>query len=141
MSDPVTIKGGRVELELDDGRVIVSPPDHYLVHDPSGQVLDSCELYVGPARLTNKRVTDLTPEQRWYFGFGYDARKALLDVPVARWCALGATRAIEFFRSGRHEGDWRHEFGTPQPLLRSGQWLKLKLPTDCKLTHKGIEKP
>lgn len=141
MPDPVIIKGGRVELELDDGDVIVSPPDHFLVHDPSGEVLDSCTLYVGPVRLTDERVTDLTAEQRWYFGHGYDARKALLDVPMARWCALGATRVIEFFRRGRYEGDWKHEFSAPQPLFRSGRWLKLKFPTDCKLTHKGIEKP
>src|SRR5579871_2903331 len=108
MPVPLIIKGGRVELELDDGSVIVSPPDHFMVHDPSGQVLDSCTLYVGPVRLTDERVTDLTAEQRWYFGHGYDARKALLDVPMARWCALGATRVIEFFRRGRYEGDWKH---------------------------------
>lgn len=142
MPGPVTIKGGRVEIELVDGRVIVSPPDHFMVHDPSGQVLDSCTLYVGPATLTDEPVVDLTAEQRWYFGFGYDARKALLDVPEARWCPDGAARVIEFFRRGtRYEGDWRHEFSTPQPLFRSGRWLKLKFPTDCQLTNKGLEKP
>jgi hypothetical protein len=138
---PVTILGGRVEIELDDERVIVAPPDHFLVHDPSGQVLDSCELYLGPVTLTDKRVTELTSEQRAYFGSGYDARKAVLDAPKTHWRTVGVALAIEYFRRGRHEGDWRHEFSTPQPLFASGQWLKLKFPKNCKLTHKGIEKP
>lgn len=142
MTSPVIVKGGRVELERADGRVIVAPPDHFFVHDPSGEVLDACAIYVGPAQLTDEPATDLTTDQRWYLGLGYDARVARIDVPTKKWRADGAVIAIEFFRRGsRHEGDWRHEFTEPQPLFASGSWFKVKLPKGCVITYREIELP
>ena len=135
----ITVLAGRVEIELTDGRVIVAPPDHFLVYDPSGQVLDSCTLYVGPASLTDEPVTRLTPEQRDWFGSGYDARKAVVDPPKTRWFAEGQAETIEFTRPGRHAGDWRHSFSTPCPVLKSGRWLKLRLPANCKINKYGIQ--
>ena len=135
----ITVLAGRVELELRSGRVIVSPPDHYLIVDDGGQELESCTLFVGPVRFTDERVEQLTPEQRDWFGSGYDARKALLDLPLTGWSAEGVATNILFTRPGRYEGDWNHEFSTPRPVFRSGRWLKLKLPTNCKINKYGIQ--
>lgn len=138
----VLVKGGRVDLYLDDREApIVLPPEYGLIHDPSGQMLDKCSLFVGPIEATDEPVSEIPPEAVEYFGNDYEVRKAFVDIPEEGWNLEARVVEIVYFRPGKLEDDWKHKFGAPQDLYRSGDWHLLRFPEDCKLTHRGIEKP
>jgi len=138
----ILVKGGRVDLYLEnESSPVVLPPDYGLVHDPNGRDLDKCSLFVGPIEVTDEPISQMSPEAVEYFGSDYEARKAFLDVPNEGWNLVGRVVEIVYFRPGKLEDDWRHKFDAPQELYRSGDWYLLRFPEDCKLTHRGIEKP
>jgi hypothetical protein len=138
----ILVKGGRVDLYLEnESSPVVLPPDYGLVHDPNGRDLDKCSLFVGPIEVTDEPISQMPPEAVEYFGSDYEARKAFLDVPNEGWNLVGRVVEIVYFRPGKLEDDWRHKFDAPQELYRSGGWYLLRFPEDCKLTHRGIEKP
>ena len=138
----VLVKAGEVDLWMDDGRHLIGCPEGYgLVHDESGETLDRCSLFVGPIETTDEPVSELPTDASVYFGSDYEARKARIDVPDGKWNPLGQVRSIVYFRPGRYEGDWTHDFDPPVPLYEQGDWLLIKLPPNCKVNFRGIVYP
>jgi hypothetical protein len=144
-SPSVLVKGGEIDLtvEHDDGRehTLVLPTGYGMIHDPSGRSLDKCSLFFGPIVVTQERIKRLPKSASQYFGDDYDARKARIDVPAGRWKSVGRVKEIIYYRPGAYEGDWHHEFSEPQPLDEQGRWYRMKLPRDCRVTWRGIERP
>jgi hypothetical protein len=137
----IYIKAGEVDLYMDDGNTIVFPSDYGMAHDVSGRSLDECSLFFGPVRVTQRRVDPIPEKASQYFGDDYDAKIAVIDVPTQEWNLVGHVEEIVYFRPGKYEEVWRHEFDPPQPLFKSGDWFQMQLPDDCVLTWKGIERP
>ena len=117
------------------------PKDHVLVFDPSGRSLDKCTIAVGPARFTEKPISNFSKFDLGWYGEDYERRLAHVDVPEDHWHSFDRVDEITYFRYGKHEGDFTHPFSEPQALLKSGRWYMLALSSDCVITGRGIEKP
>ena len=138
---PILIKGGNVDLEMQDGGTIVLPKDYGIVHDTEGAELDACTLFLGPFVDAGPLEGELPGEAADYFGNDYQARRARIDVPDGAWNPVGRVHAIVYFRPGRYEDDWRHEFDPPPELLASGDWYAIRMPDGCVVNWRGIVKP
>ncbi|HTQ47931.1 MAG TPA: hypothetical protein VMI75_34475 [Polyangiaceae bacterium] len=144
----ILVKGGEVDLILvDDNRsrrksnTIVLPTGYGMCHDESGRNLPRCSVFFGPIVVTDERVEKLPKDAALYFGDDYEARKARIDVPDGKWKSVGKVTEIIYYRPGRYEHDWRHEFETPVALFKQGRWYAMKLPRGCRVTWRGFEKP
>jgi len=137
----ILVKGGNVDLLLDSGHTLVLPSSYGLIHDTDGRHLDKCSLFIGPTTFTDEAVSRIDDDARAYFGSDYEPRRAVIDVPEGKWDLYGHVAEIIYYRPGRLEGDWVHPFSTPQPLYEQAGWFWLRLPDDCRLTHRGIEQP
>lgn len=146
----ILVKGGEIDLYVLRPRstrehTLVLPTGygmcHYVGDDDYGKSLGNCALFFGPIIVTNERVEEVPKEASRYFGDDYDARKALLDIPDGKWNPHGHVVEIIYYRPGRYAADWKHEFAEPVPLFKQGRWWKLKLPKDCSVTYRGIERP
>jgi len=137
----ILIKGGEVDLVDVKGNTIVLPSGYGLCHDESGKKLPRCSLFIGPVLVSKERVEKLPPDAARYFGDDYEGLKARIDIPSGQWKSVAEIREIVYFRPGEFADDWQHEFKPPVPLLKQGRWYQLKLPSGCKVTWRGIEKP
>ena len=117
------------------------PRGYGMCFDPSGAQLCKCSLFFGPIAITESPAKIEDTFARGWFGSDYEPRKATIDVPERRWKPVGAIREILYYRVGAHEGDWKHEFAKPVPLLQQGRWWKLELPRGCKVSPRGLEYP
>lgn len=137
----ILVKAAEIDFVLEAGNTIELPAGYGMAHDVDGEKLDKCSLFFGPVEVTKNEVENLPPEVSAYFGSLYVARRGVIDVPEGRWKSLGRVTEIVYYRPGRYEGDWKHAFSSPQPLYRQRAWLWLRLPNDCRVTWKGIERP
>lgn len=137
----IIVLGGEVDLYTTDEHTIAMPKGYGLVWDDDGKSLGKCSLFLGPIHTTNEEVENISPLARKWFGDEYVARKATIDVPDGPWDPVGRVREIVYFRPGEYADDWRHEFKPPVKLLKQGRWYRLKLPKDCSVTYRGIERP
>ena len=136
----IIVKGGLVEFVM-DSRPLVLPKSYVMVHDTDGASLDKTSLFFGPAELTDEAITEVPPEAKWYFGDSYQARVAILDIPDGQWDLVGQVTEITYFRPGKLESDWRHEFYEKQPLYKQEHWYWLRLPENAIIDHRGIVRP
>lgn len=136
----IYVLGGEIDLYLSGGNTIVSPSGYGLCLDPSGEDLDLCSVFIGPIVTTDDRVEELPKWARDWFGSDYEARKAHVDIPSRGWKSVGQVEEIVYFRPGRYQDDWTHEFSSPVPLFKSGRWSKIELG-DCKVNWRGIVSP
>ena len=137
----ILVKAGAVDLYLDGGGAIALPPDLAMIHDESGAQLDRCSLFFGPFEDGGAFEGQLPKHAADYFGSEYDARIARIDVPGSGWDPVGRVSEIVYYRPGRYEGDWWHEFAHPVDLFASGAWYRIQLPPDCKVNWRGIVRP
>jgi hypothetical protein len=145
----ITILGGEIDLlvRYPNGQedTLVLPSGYGIAFDPDGRQLDGCSLFLGPVmieRASARGGVDCIPEfARDWFGSGYEPRKAVIDVPDGRWKSIGRAREIIYYRPGKYESDWVHEFEKPVALFKQADWYWLKFPTTCRVTWRGIESP
>jgi hypothetical protein len=127
------IKGDNVIVELADGSALKLPPKYGIIHDPEGEVLDKCQFYLGPYKLTRVR-TEMTKAARKYFGSDYVARRAVVDMPPrdAEWKEVGEAVQILYRRGGtRAPGRYFHFFKrlkAPITVSRRGSFYMLAIP-------------
>jgi hypothetical protein len=137
----ILVRGGHVDLTLTSGKTIVTPKGYGLIQDVSGDWLDKCSLFIGPVRVSRKCADEIPNDARDWFGPDYVVRLAMIDVPDGKWNLSGHVKEIVYYRPGKLEGDWHHEFSKPQPLFTQKSWYQIELPDDCKVTWRGIERP
>jgi hypothetical protein len=145
----IIVLAGEIELYFDDDRELppeerdplVLPKGYGVCVDDSGEFLEECSLFLGPIEVTRERIDEVPDDARYWFGSDYEVRRAFVDVPSGKWKPVGQVAEILYYRPGEHDGDWKHEFYRPVPLFQNRDWYKLKLPRDCKITHRGIERP
>jgi hypothetical protein len=135
------IKGGQVDLWMEDGTSLVLPENYGIVHDTEGAQLDGCTLFLGPFTDRGEFEGEPPKDASEYFGNDHSLRRASIDVPEGEWQRIGRAREIVYYRPGKYEDDWRHEFREPVPVLQQGDWLALRLPADCEVTWRGIVRP
>ena len=139
----ILIKGRAVAFEMADGREIVCPRSYGMIHDPEGRDLPRCAVFVGPYTRTKKRV-DLTDSAADYFGSGYDACQAEIDVPSGPWKSQGEIAQIYYVRTGiSHAGSYHHRFAESATvrLSRCRSFYRVDLPRGCVVNWRGFVDP
>ena len=139
----VLIKGRRVVLFMTDDRLVVRPESHGIIHDPTGQDLPRCDVYIGPFRRY-RDPAEMDSHGRQYFGKRYQASEASVDVPVGPWKPIGQARGILYQRDRgvfANEKPYRHPFRNPVDVERCGSMVRLSLPDGCILSWRGFIKP
>ncbi len=121
------------------------PPSHALIHDTEGRHLPRCFLYVGPYQRSVEPI-EMDKAGRAYFGKGYRATQATVNVPDGPWRPEGAVMAILYKRDrGRFAAaqSYLHHFSNAVPLSRCGRFYCLELTDDdsCRIGWEGIVRP
>lgn len=124
---------------------LAMPPPYGMIHDATGEHLPKCLLYVGPYERSREPV-ELDKPGRAYFGRGYRATRATVDVPTGPWRQVAEASRILYVRDrGRFAADqsYVHRFSRPVPVLRCGRFhcLELDQGEACDLSWRGIERP
>lgn len=146
MDPRILIKGRAVALIMSDERLLVCPESHGIIHDPTGQLLPRCEVYIGAYQRSNEPV-EMDTHGAQYFGPRYEATGASVAVPVGPWRPVRPTsqaRAILYRRDrGVHASHkpFRHVFRHLVDVERCGSMLRLRLPDGCVVSWRGFVKP
>jgi hypothetical protein len=136
---------GKVKVE---GPIFELPKGYGIVHDPDGEVLRPCDVYLAPFRMTREKVK-LSPKLQEYFGVGTEGRRLVITKPSGAWHPVGHVTMIWYYRPGtRAPGDYFHPFykdrifrKEPLGLWRAGRVYMLALPGDCVVNHRGFVYP
>lgn len=142
----------------EDGRVIWTPrvpkPDiaiprgYVLIHDTRGNLLSKCDLYIVKwHNAASILLSDLPHQQlkaaQTYFGAQTPIKCGRVDIPDGPWRELGPVRFIRYFRAGKQQDDYEHEFDPPVDLCDQKQPLawRLPLPDLCVVDDRGFVWP
>jgi hypothetical protein len=144
MAEPrILIKGKRVVLITTDERVIARPESHGIIHDPTGQLLPRCDVFIGPYRRYDEPV-ELDGHGRQYFGRRYQGTDADVLMPGGPWRDIAQARVILYLRDRGHYAShkpYRHPFRHPVDVAQCGSMLRLRLPDGCIVSWRGFVKP
>lgn len=152
------VKAHRVAFDLTTGKKVSAPASFGMLHDPEGKVRAKNVVLVtkyGRSATPVKLDADMSE----YFGSGYKARSATVNLPPASlesWKKLGEVKTIYYVRTGqRAPGAYYHHFGKgaaiehkifrgegKKPVLyRCGKSLLLLLPEGSTLNWRGFVWP
>jgi hypothetical protein len=150
-------KSGAKRKEV-DGRVIWTPempkadielPRGFVViHDTAGKLLSPCDLYI-VKWYSNKgvAVSDLPHDElasvREYYGAKTKIKVGLVEIPEGPWEKVGRVQLIRYFRAGKAEDTYEHEFDPPVDLFDCARPLawRLPLPQGCVVDDRGFVWP
>lgn len=127
---------------------IVLPADFVIAQDPTGNLLNRCDVYVLRWRTArtlraNAEHTELRKHARDYFGRNTPLQFGNVDIPETPWQRVAKVQFIRYRRAGELKGMYEHEY-TPAVWLYDSQrplaW-KLPLPEGCVITAHGFVKP
>jgi hypothetical protein len=141
----IVIKGSHVRFELADGSIVHPPASFGMIHDPDGETLSKCDVYVGPYKKGRKEVP-LTRHARSYFGRSYVTRSANVDVPGGPWNPVGDVVQIFYRRpattqTAKHRGNYFHKMKKPVGLSKCRSFYRLELPDGCIVNERGFVFP
>jgi hypothetical protein len=139
----VMIKGRAVVLMMSDDRAMARPANHGIIHDPTGQDLPRCDVFVGPFHR-GRGVAMLDQYGKQYYGRRYNATDAEVDMPLGPWRPAGQARAILYQRDKgvyASERPYRHVFKHLVDVERCGSMVRLRLGDGCLLSWRGFIKP
>lgn len=149
----ILVKGHKVKCMLADGRILVTPDDFCLAHDPTGQTVERCVVLIAHYTDLGRDLigipSNALADARKYFGNDAVLRKATVDLPVGPWCPVGDVVEVFYERTGsrRRRGKYHHpyreRFRHPVHCEQSldGLGYRLVLPDGCKLDHRGFVWP
>jgi len=157
----IFIRGDIVSIELTTGTTVELPEDWGLIHDPSGECTDMCEVFIAPyshgRRLRNSEVSKVGKDARAYYGDTAELHDATVEIPVGPWDRVGDIRCINYDRYGELKGPYYHDTDVPKKrsdraiLFKQrgyrqllGQRVKayrISLPDGCKITEHGFVWP
>jgi hypothetical protein len=138
-----------------DGRPSIRLPKAYgMLHDEDGAQWDRCSVLIGPWKSTRERLPDLDRKARRYFGPGWEATAAVVDLPpraLGAWEFVSEVKRIYYVRRGNIMGGklfqhpfkkrW-YQFGDKRALLYSrGSFRRLELPDGCVINYRGFVSP
>lgn len=151
--------GDRVWFEMIDGRTVhAGDPSYGLLYDGEGAYWPRCSVLVGPYTAGTKRVSLDRAAQTW-FGPRYALCAGHVDLPPRRlslWKDWGPARRMFYYRRGedgaRPPGPKQHPFNepgwfdlfapkAPVHVFARGVWLRLELPSWCKVDGGGFKRP
>lgn len=139
----ILVKGRRVRLITIDDLEMAFPADYGMIHDPEGQYLHPSHIFIGPYRVVGGDV-ELEKSGRQYFGRGYRAREAEVNVPDGSWAQAGEARRIIYERDRGNFANPRsfaHDFKVPVPVDRCRRFHRIDLGDGAVVNWRGIVRP
>lgn len=159
----IQAKGSHVHLQMvtdsngrpipvrrdEDGRIIpyiMSVPQTYgLLHDPDGEALTKCEVYVGPYQTISSRA-QMSETAKRYFGTSDRRQPIRVTIPAGPWRFEGDAVQIFYQRpAGRRRaifmGRYFHPFNRIIRVYRCGQFAFLDMPRGCIINERGFVSP
>lgn len=157
----IFVRGDIVSIELVGKPDVVLPEDWGLIHDPSGNCSDRCEVFIAPyshgRRLRNSEVQKVGRDARAYYGNDVELHDSTVEIPEGPWERVGDIECIKYDRYGELAGPYYHDTDVPTKrseraiLFRQrhyrmllGQRVKafrISLPDGCKITEHGFVWP
>lgn len=141
------VRGDVVKLELDTGRVIEVPETWGIIHDPTGEYANRCDVYIAEYRIGTPNRTPLAPQlssiARAYFGDLENLRDGTVDLPTGPWHRVGRVVRIYYARYGNQKGLYFHPFKMAVDLheQQGGGAYLLQLPDGCVIDSHGFVWP
>jgi hypothetical protein len=136
-----------------DGYQYESPAGYGIIHDPDGESLPKCDVFIGPFKKS-RRPAEMTRAAKAYFGSKYPGLQGSVNVPIdGPWTPIGETNQIWYRRGvdGRPalaKAPYYHPFykrgrKAKALILHRGPrgFLWLSLPSGCILNERGFVWP
>lgn len=139
----ILVKGRKVRLVTTEDLEMIFPANYGLIHDPEGSHLGPTFLFIGPYKVLGGDV-DLERSGRQYFGRGYRAQGAEVNVPAGPWTHTGDARRIIYERDrGKfaNSRSFAHDFRNPVVIDRCGRFHRLDLGDGAVVSWRGIIRP
>lgn len=155
---PLLVRGDVVSVVLEDGRTVEFPETWGLVHDPTGQCVDKCEVLVCPYTITHKRCVGLPPSiydaALNYWGEGYELKAGTVVLPTGPWERVGRIVRVYYDRYGELASPYQHPFKDIEDTAvlyrqqrpqrygrRSHRSYRISLPDGCVINAHGFVWP
>lgn len=117
-SSDIFVRGDIVSIVLTSGIEVVMPEEWGLIHDPSGNSIDRCEVFVTPyAEVTRSRArksNEVGSDAKAYFGSDTRTVDVSIDIPSGPWKRVGYISCINYDRHGNLEGPYYHDTDVPK---------------------------
>lgn len=148
-----TVKDGRVYWDPEPPKSDVKLETNYVVvHDPSGRLLSSCDLYIVKwHRLHMRASTDaeeLSPEAvaaaKKYYGRNVAIRVGSVEIPEGPWSRIpGKMAMIRYRRYGVDADDYEHVWEPSVSVFDCAHPIawRLPLPEGCVVDERGFVRP
>jgi len=141
------VRGDIVKLELDSGPLLDIPEDWGIIHDPTGEYTNPCDVYITKYTVSAPRVIPLEPVVasivKAYFGGLENLKEGSVDLPKGPWQRVGRVVQIYYARYGIQKGLYYHPFKADVDLYKQvggGAYL-LRLPDGCVIDSHGFVWP
>lgn len=157
----IFVRGDIVSLDLTNGVNVEFPKDWGLIHDPKGECVDFCEVFIAPfglgKRLSKSEVQRVGSDARLYYGSDTVLHDARVEIPEGPWDRVGDIACIYYDRYGDLEAPYYHKTDVPRrrserailfkqrsPKALLGHRVRayrISLPDGCKITAHGFVWP
>lgn len=111
---PLLVRGDVVSCELSDGRTVEFPESWGLVHDPVGECVDTCEIFVCPYSLSSRSRVEVPQDVHRvatdYWGDGYKLKNGFVELPHGPWERVGRIVRVYYDRYGELASKYQHPF-------------------------------
>lgn len=156
-------KSGAKRTVNGDGRVIWDPEppksdvnsissSYVVVHDTSGRLLSSCDLYIVKWHRIYMRASngaeEISPEAiaaaKKYYGRNVSIRVGSVEIPEGPWSRItGKMALIRYRRYGVDADDYEHVWEPSVSLYDCGHPMswRLPLPEGCLVDERGFVRP
>lgn len=144
------IRGDIVSFELDSGRTVRLKKNFGMVYDPTGRIINRCDVYLCQYTIdidsTPKMTTNMRKVSHEYFGSDARLVRAFVELPKGPWNRLGVVETIHYARYGKHEGPWYHPFEDTDPQVELHKSsccnaYRLQIPDGCIINAHGFVWP
>ena len=157
----IFIRGDIVSILLTTDVMVELPEDWGLIHDPSGDCVDRCEVFIAPyslgRRLRNSEARRVGEDARAYYGNTDELHDSTVEIPKGPWDRVGDISCINYDRYGELKGPYYHDTDVSKKrseraiLFRQRHYevlvgqrckaFRISLPDGCKINAHGFVWP
>lgn len=143
-------RGDVLSFVMQDDTIEELPKGWFMLHDPSGALIDKCTFICTKCTLNTSAPVELPPNVREsaleYFGEDAVFLGGFVDLPEPPWHLVGVVKEIRYDRHGQYEDKWYHPFanrgeGVELYQNESRTAYLLVLPDHCIVNERGFVKP
>lgn len=142
------LKGDEVSFLLKrDGSELFCPRTHAVCHDPLGEVIRGCDIYIVAHKIKQAGISASDVEMRRlafdYYGKDEPLCESSVAIPLEGWKYIEDVTAILYRRLGAYRNLYKHEYASPQPLYHQKRYNAYRVvhPDQCVVNYRGFVHP